>query len=110
MTTKAYKFYSEMTPAEQAAIDACEDLRESRKAHYVATTFELREQYLALRQEAIDHGFQGNFAAACIAANGGVVPVGSHQWIKYAGAVATQAAFDLNIRAEECDFEAQYTI
>ena len=40
-TTRTFKLYSEMTKAEQAAIDADEDRREARKAAFVGADVDL---------------------------------------------------------------------
>lgn len=63
--------YSEMTPAQKAAIDADEDRREARKANFVGADVAFldiqRSQFRVARREARKAGFTGDFNKACIA-------------------------------------------
>ena len=85
MNTQTPKLYSDMTPADRARIDAEEDRREARKANFVGADLSMddlfRNIYAQRRNKAREIGFTGNFAHACITANGGGVPATPEQWV-----------------------------
>lgn len=89
--------YSEMTPAEQATIDADEDRREARKAAFVGADdnrWELRLDYAEWRRKAVSEGFRGDFKAACITVNDGEVPPSPEAWVAAAEGVYWDACAD----------------
>lgn len=103
MATRTYKLYSEMTLAEQAAIDACEDRREAYKAamNRDSSVEGLRRQYAMWRDRTVEAGFQGDFADACVASVG-QPPMTPEGWVLAARQVYFTFDADTNEGEARC--------
>ncbi len=94
------KLYSDMTPAEQAAIDQDEDRREARKAHFHDGLEGQRAKFRARRAEAVALGFKGDFLATC-RSMAVTPPMTPPEWLLAADLVVLAYA------PEDEDFEAE---